>query len=132
MQFVDPIKQPQRFIQQADALVRQSFAEPGGVDAVPAPEAESPAQKPAGGPVSLPGAMMGMSAGQLPWVPGTGAPGAAWPMTGMNPLGGVGGIGAASSWPTRPAVSLGAPRATLISPGPARHPGPPRRVGSVV
>jgi len=29
---VDPLRQPQRFVQQADALVRQSLAQPGSVD----------------------------------------------------------------------------------------------------
>jgi hypothetical protein len=150
MQFVDPLKQPQRFIQQADALVRQSFAAPGGPDAFALidahleasfesvlagmnPPGESPAPptasaKPAGGPAALPGSAMGMVSGQLPWVPG-GAPGGAWPVVGLS---GLGGAGAVSAWPTRPAVSLGGELDPMINQVSAKYGVPDWLVKSVV
>jgi hypothetical protein len=153
MQFVDPLKQPQRFVQQADALVRQSFAAPGGPDAFAqieahleasfesvlagmSPPAEAPAPtapptasaRPAGGPVVLPGVAMGMVSGQLPWVPG-GAPNGAWPVAGLS---GLGGAGAVAGWPTRPAVSLGGDLDPMINQVSARHGVPEWLVRSVV
>jgi hypothetical protein len=110
MHLVDPLKQPQRFIQQADALVRQSFTQPTpGVDpfavidahleasfeavlhevaggAAPKAAAEPAGQEPtkgASGPASLPGYMMGAPNGQLPVITGSAA---AFPMGGVNPM----------------------------------------------
>ncbi|MNS67149.1 Soluble lytic murein transglycosylase precursor [compost metagenome] len=110
MHLVDPLKQPQRFIQQADALVRQSFTQPTpGVDpfavidahleasfeavlqevageAAPRAAAQPSGQEPykgASGPASLPGYMTGAPNGQLPVITGSAA---AFPMGGVNPM----------------------------------------------
>lgn len=107
MHLVDPLKQPQRFIQQADALVRQSFAQPTpGVDPFAvidahleasfeavlkgvsgeAGPASAPSEMPAkgaSGPASLPGYMTGAPNGQLPVITGSAA---AFPMGGVNPM----------------------------------------------
>ncbi|MFN3430648.1 MAG: lytic transglycosylase domain-containing protein [Candidatus Sericytochromatia bacterium] len=111
MHLVDPLKQPQRFIQQADALVRQSFTQPTpgvdpfavidahleasfeavlhGVSGEGAPGAAAHAgsepSKGASGPVSLPGYMMGAPNGQMPVITGS-ASLSGVPMGGVNPM----------------------------------------------
>lgn len=131
MQFVDPLKQPQRFIQQADALVRQSFVDPDGTDpfavidahldasfeavlareAHPAEPTSGPPHGPAGGPVSDPSASATVPA-QLPWI--SGGNGGAWP---VSPVGGLSSMGAATS--ARPL--MGPELERLIADASAKH-----------
>jgi hypothetical protein len=145
MQFVDPLKQPQRFIQQADALVRQSLVSPDAADpfavidqhldasfeavlarmnGAEAPEAATTElQKPAGGPVSNPDARTSAS---LPWM-SQGA--AAWPATTpVAGLGGMGGFGASA----HAAMPMGASLEPLIAQAATRHQVPEWLVRSVI
>jgi hypothetical protein len=145
MHFVDPLKQPQRFIQQADALVRQSFAHPDGTDPFQVIDAhleasfeavlarESGADRPAvgeashvraGGPVSDP--TLSTMPTNLPWVSG-GAN--AWPV-GTSPVGGPSAMGWAGAGQAR--APMGPELERLIAGASAKHQVPDWLVRNVI